>query len=272
MYVPRRGRKVLRRRPVRARKLAKKHPSKGVTLGVKKYVKRVIARNIENKTVEINYGQSFGSYLEDNTLNCYPMLPYTGYMALGQGVTQGTRIGNQIKVRKVMLNYVLRPSPYDAVFNTNPQPFEMDLMLGYVKQYPGVLPNSADTARLFQSGATSFAPSGSLRDIISTLNTDVWHIAKRWRHKIGTANYGGTGANAGQQYFNNNDFKLNVVQKMDITKFCNKNLRFNDGGTAIEGKNLFFMYQALAASGGTFTATQLPANIEFWISLDYEDA
>ena len=144
----------------------------------KKYVKKSISRNIENKTVEINAGQSFGSYLEDNTLNAYPMLPYSGYMSIPQGVTQGTRLGNEIRIKKVMLNYVLRPAPYDATFNANPQPFEIELMLGYVKQYPGVLPNNADTVRLYQSGATSFAPSGSLRDIISTINGDVWHISK----------------------------------------------------------------------------------------------
>jgi len=55
------------------------------------------------------------------------MLPYTGYGTIPQGVTQGTRIGNTVKVKKLMLSYVLRPTSYNATFNAFPQPVEVDL-------------------------------------------------------------------------------------------------------------------------------------------------
>jgi len=250
----------------------KSKTTKKVSKSVKKYVKSQISRNIENKCINVNGGQSFGNISESTDMNVYPMLPYTGYGTIPQGVTQGTRIGNSVKVKKLILSYVLRPTPYNASFNPFPEPVEVDMFLGYVNQVPGFLPVPGDFTYLFQNGASTAAPVGTLRDIISTVNTDYWTIKKRWRHKLGYAAYTGTGAVANTQFSANNDFKLNVVKKLDITKLVNKQLKFLDSANTLQGKNLFFFYQAVAASGGNFSSTTLPCNIEFWIDLQYEDA
>lgn len=258
-------RKGRKRQPLRAKKTT-------VSQAVKKYVKRSIHANVENKQVNINAGASFGTILESTDMNMYPMLPYTGLWTIPQGVTVNARIGNQIKIRKIMLNYVLRPNPYDAVFNVATVPQEIDMFLGYTKQLPGFAPVAGDLGNLFQNGAAALAPVGSLRDIISSVNTDYWHISKRWRHKLGYASSTGTGGNAGNQFFTNNDFKLNVVKKLDITKFCPKTVTFNDANNTPQGRNLFFFYQSVRADGIIGGATQLPVNIEFWIDFKYEDA
>ena len=250
----------------------KSKSTKKVSKSVKKYVKSQISRNIENKCINVNGGGSFGNIAESADMNVYPMLPYTGYGTIPQGVTQGTRIGNSVKVKKLMLSYVLRPLPYNASFNPIPQPVEVDMYLGYVNQVPGFLPVPGDFTYLFQNGASTAAPNGTLRDLISTVNTDYWTIKKRWRHKIGYAAYAGTGSDAPSQQYTNNDFKLNVVRKMDITKLVNKNLKFLDAANTLQGKNLFLFYEAVASSGGAFSSTTLPCNIEFWIDLQYEDA
>jgi len=245
---------------------------RSVSAGVKKYVKSQISKNIENKCININAGSSFGNITESTDMNVYPMLPYTGYGTIPQGITQGTRIGNAVKVKKLTLSYVLRPTPYSATSNAFPQPVEVDMFLGYVNQVPGFLPVPGDFTYLFQQGATSIAPVGNLRDIIATVNTDYWTIKKRWRHKIGYASSEGTGAYPADQYFANNDFKLNAVRKLDITKLVQKQLKFLDSANTLQGKNLFFFYQAVAATGGSFSSTTLPVNIEFWVDLQYEDA
>jgi len=269
MVFRRKFRKAVRRAKPRARVGRK---TGGVTKAVKRYVKRTFASQTENKRANINSAATFGNVAHNATLNAYPMLPYTGYWSIGQGVTQGTRIGNQVKVRKLMLNYVLRPMPYNATTNVVPQPTEVDLFLGYLNQNSGTLPVAADISNLFQSGAGVAAPVGTLRDLISSINADYWTIKKRWRHKIGYAAYGGTGTDAPSQSYTNNDFKLNVVKKLNITNLVNKNLKFNDATSSVQGKNLFFMFQAVASSGGAFSATTTPCNIEFWIDLEYEDA
>ena len=243
---------------------------KQVSSAVKQYVKRTIHSNVENKCVQINFGGPFGNVFESLDFNSYSMCP--GVWTISQGITQGTRIGNQIKVRKVMLNYILRPSPYDVVTNINPRPVEVQLLLGRVKLTPGSTPNGTDVNNMFQAGASVSAPMGGTRDLISVINTDYWDIKKRWNHKIGYASNDGTGSIPGSQYNTNNDFKLNVVKRMDITKMCPATCTFNDNVGVSLTKNLYFMYYAVSADGIVYPATAQPANIEFWVDFHYEDA
>jgi len=257
--------RVARRRVVRGRKF-------GVSSAVKKYVKRTLHVQLENKSVQINAGTGFGNVLQNTTMNAYPMCPLSGFWSIGQGVGSGARIGNQIKTRRCTLSYVLRANQYDAINNPAPIPCEVQLMLGYVKNTPSFAPAAVDINQLFQNGSSSAAPVGNLRDIVSVINTDYWVIKKRWLHKIGYSVSQGTGAQVIPQYYANNDFKLNVVKKMDITKMVPATYQFNDGGISPTSRNLFFMYQAVAASGEILPATRIPITIEYWIDYHYEDA
>lgn len=260
------------RRPARSKRrvVGGKRPS--VSAGVKKYVKSQIHSTIENKCVQVNFGNSFGNVNESPDFNAYPMCPLATYWTINQGVGQGNRVGNIIKTRKVYLNYVLRPLPYSATTNPQPNPCEVQLMLGYVKNTPCFTPVGGDISFLFQSGSASTAPIGSLRDLVSVINDDYWVIKKRWTHKVGYAASEGTGANPGNQFQANNDFKLNYVKRLDITKHIPKTHVFNDGSATTNTRNLFLMYYAVAADGGTYGSNGLVANIEFWIDFHYEDA
>lgn len=246
--------------------------SSSVSVAVKKYVKRTLHTAIETKSVQINGGYSFAGVASDPDLNAYPCCPVSSFWTLSQGVGSGSRLGNDIKIRKVMLNYVLRPLPYDALTNPNPQPQEIMLMLGYVKNTPSFPPIAGDINGLFQAGNSVTGPIGTLRDTIAVINTDYWVIKKKWQHKLGYANYGGTGNLPAQQSFANNDHKLNIVRRMDITKFLPKTVNFNDANVTVNTKNLFFMQQAVPCNGSAFAVGQLTANIEFWIDFHYEDA
>jgi len=257
------------------RKRSARKPRKRVTMvsaAVKKYVKRTIHTNIENKCVQINGGNSFGNVLESPDFNAFPMCPQSGYWGISQGVLQGNRISNQIKTRRAYLSYVLRPVAYNAITNPNPIPCEVQLMLGYVKNTPSFPPAAVDITQLFQSGSSVAAPVGSLRDIISVINKDFWVIKKRWTHKIGYASATGTGALASAQFHANNDFKYNVVKRIDITKMMPATFIFNDAGISAISKNLYFMYYAVSADGSILGAQFLPANIEFWLDYHFEDA
>lgn len=264
--IKRGGKRLLKKR------VYKKRGGKKISLAIKKYVNRTIAKDIENKSVQINGGNSFGSYLESPEFNAYPMCPYTGYWTIPQGVGAGNRVGNQIRPKKVMLNYVLRPLPHDAVTNPNPLPCQVLLYLGYVKSSPSSLPIAIDFNYFFQSGSSSISPVGNLRDTVSVINKDYWTIKKKWSHKIGYSAYNGTGQIAGSQFQQNNDFKMNAVRKLDITKLVPKTLIFNDTQQSTNTKNLFFMYEAVSATGSTLGLQFLTSNIEFWIDFEYEDA
>jgi len=262
--------KPLRKRAYRKRAAGGKRTS--VSAGVKSYIKRTIHSQIENKSAQVNQQISFGSYAESPDLNAFPMLPQTGYWTIGQTVGAGGRLGNQIKVRSVHLNYILRPNPYDASFNFNPTPCHVCLYLGYVKNAPSYVPVNADFTHFYQSGSSSIAPFGTLKDTVCPINKDYWVIKKRWHHKIGYAINDGTGAQSGQQFLANNDFQMNVVKRLDITKMCTKTLTFNDGSGGITNKNLYFMYEAVLANGNPAGVTSLMCNIDYWIDFVYEDA
>lgn len=244
----------------------------GVSLAVKKYVKRAIHVNVENKTQTVNYSGNFGNASANASLYTYPVTPYTGFMTVGQGITQNTRIGNEIKIRKAYLRYVLRPLGYNASTNVNPVPIQVEMFLGRTRLCPGDIPVAGDFTVLFQNGSSSIGPVGTLKDLISNVNTDYWTVKKRWSHKLGFGEYAGTGSIAQQQFFSNNDFKLNVVKKLDITKYYPKTLKFNDATNQVQGPGLFLWYQAISANGNDSGSTQLTANIDFWIDIQYEDA
>jgi len=257
--------------PMRKKRVYGKRKS-SVSQVVKKYVKRTIHAQVENKCTQISSGATFGNVLQDPELNAFPMAPLSGFWSIAQGVQQGQRLGNQIRTRKAYLNYVLRPVRYDSVYNPNPQPSEVQLMLGHVKNTPAFAPAAPDVQLLFQNGSTTAPPTGSLRDIISVINTDFWVIKKRWTHKIGYASSTGTGLSGNNQYFANNDFKLNVVKRIDITQYLPKLFQFNDNSISPTSKNLFFMFYAVSSDGGIYPATTTPVNIEFWLDYHFEDA
>lgn len=243
-----------------------------VSKAVKQYVKRAIHVDQENKVVNFNTSQNFGNASANASMYAHPILPYTGFGTIGQSITQGGRIGNQVTIRKVMLNYVLVSRGYDVNNNPFPAPVVVQMFLGRLKGCPGELPAVADFNNLFQLGSSVLGPQGNLTDMVSSINKDYWDIQKGWSHKVGFSGYNGTGAIANLQYFNNNDFKLNVIKKLDITKYVQKVLKFNDGNNTVQGKNLFLFYQALSANGSTNGSTVLPCNINFWIDIQYEDA
>lgn len=265
---------AIKKRLLRKKRTLKKRIAKPkISLAVKKYVKRTVHAQIENKCIQINPGQfGFGNVLESPDFNAYPMAPLSTFWTVSPGVGQGARVGNVIKVRKVMLNYILRPAPYDATTNLNPQPSEVRLILGYVKNAPASLPITTDIQQLFNVGSSSTSPVGTLKDLISVYNTDYWNIKKSWTHKLGFANNQGTGGSPGVNYHANNDFKYNAMKRLDITKFMPKTCVFNDAAGTTNTKNLFFMMYAVAAGGGTYTATTLPVFIDYWIDFAYEDA
>ena len=247
--------------------------SSAVSSAVKGYVKKAIAADLENKQVAATTITSFGSILQETSMNSRPILPYTGYGPLIlQGVGQGGRVGNSCKIKSVFLNYVLYPLPYDVVTNPNPTPFHVQMFLGNVRQYKGILPQSTDVNLMFQLGSSTVAPQGTLIDLCSQINTDDWDIKKKWDHKLGYATSGGTGTSAIYQSYANNDFKLNVVRKMNITKHCNSLMKFNDAASTISGSNLFLFFQAISCNGGAYGATVQVARIQYQIIINYEDA
>lgn len=260
------GKRVLRKRVYRKKSVPK------VSTTVRKYVKKEIARQAENKVVNINQAREFGSYLDSNTMNAFPLTPYpTLFPGPTLGVNSNQRIGNQCRTRKVMLNYVLRPTPYNATVNPSPQPVHVQMYLLYLKQSSGSLPGSAEFTAFYNNGSSSFAPSATLSDLISDENTSRFTILKKWSHRVGFQNNQNSGVNVGWQGYANNGFQMNIVKKLNITSLYPKILRFDDSGQSLMGRGVFLCYQAIASNGLALAAGIRPVAIDFWVHLEFED-
>ena len=209
---------------------------------IKQYVKKEIAKDIENKSVQLTISTasgSFGSIASSSSMNVFPIVPYTGYFTMSQGITSNTRIGNSIRPKIVTLNYIITPNGYNVTTNPFPLPCTVQFYIGYVKNASGQLPSAVDIASLYQSNASSIPPAGSNIDLVLPINRDYWVIKKAWTHKIGYSNNAGTGNNAAFQTFANNDYKLEVKRALSITKLYNKVMKFNDAPSTMQGQGLF---------------------------------
>lgn len=268
--------KIPKSKAVRAKKAPKARKSKTskiLTPAVKQYIKSTIHKNMENKEQLVQWSQSMGGYNSSNTLYAFPLTPYTGGISITQGVTQGTRVGNQIRPRKLMWNFVLTQLRYNAATNPAPQPLNVEIYICSLKSAIGELPQAFDINAFFQLGATSVAPSGQVLDATLNVNKDVFQLHRRLRYKLGFANYGGTGTTPDFQSYSNNEYKLAIFQKLDLTKYCPKVIDYNDSSTTPTSKCVFALVNVLPATGASsFGAGILPMRIDGHVHLIYEDA
>ena len=172
-----------------------------------------------------------------------------------------------------MFRYVLRPLAYDATINSVPQPYEVQMLFCRVKNNPTSIPASAEVNNLFQLNNASLGPQGTLEDLCVPFNKDYWEILKVQRHKIGYADNTGSGAQITSAYLANNDFKLNVVNSINLTKYYPKTVKFNDTTNTPTTKGIFLLINVIpAASSAAIPATQLPVRIHSYIDYQYEDS
>jgi len=242
---------------------------------IKRYVNNTIHRNIENKSAAVYLSQSYvASYANNNALTTLSMIPYANISTHGSGTVTGqaSRIGNTIRTMKCIFSFVLRPNQYDVLFNTTVIPQDVYMMFGKVKNSKPQQPISTDFAKLFQAGNSTQAPVGLL-DAVLPINNDWFKVYKRLMFKVGYAGAnGGTGVGgvAATHYQANNDYKLNTIRRIDITKFCPKVVKFNDNTLQPTNDGLWCWIWANSCDGQTVGSR--PCVIDYSIHYEYEDA
>jgi len=267
---------VRKRAPLRRRavtRVGKPSIRNSVVSYVKGYVQRAIAAKAENKVVNVQSSVSLCSYANDNTCRAIALTPNSTY-SITQGITQNTRVGNSITVKRIMFNYTITTRPYDAITNSVPRPGLIQMILCRVKNSPSDIPNNGDVNNLFQNGSAAASPLGTIEDLNRYFNKDYFQILKSWSHKLGCASYTGTGstapATAQLQYYANNDFEFFIQRKMDISKYIPKTMKFNDNTGAQTGAGIFLLTQYLNADGTSHT--QISADLKFYINFEFEDS
>lgn len=256
---------------MKKRALKKRIGKPKVSKSIKTFVNRAIAVKAENKIINIQSSVSLTGYNTDNTLRSIALTPNTSW-GIGQGVTQSTRVGNAITVKRIMFNYTLYPRNYDVSTYSVPKPGLVMLILCRVKNRPSDIPNSTDVSLLFQNGASASAPFATIEDNNRYFNKDYFDILKCWTHKLGNAAYTGTGGFPQSQYYANNDFNFLYQRKMNIAKYIPKVMKFQDGTTSQTGKGIFLLAQYMNADGSVLTGGNIAADLKYYINFEFEDS
>lgn len=243
---------------------------------MKKMIRREIARNVENKTVQMfDFSRQLRNQLDSefDAKNVIALGPDPSSILISQGTGQGGRIGNRIRTKKLMFSGVLNPNPYDQFYNAYPQPTHVKMFFFYDKTDPNALPQPATANDFFQNGNSARGFQGDVSDCVMPVNADRYRVLTTRRFKLGCAQYSGSGANANLGNFANNDFKLNCEFKIDLTKYYPKDVRFPDNSSLPTTRGLYCMIVFGTADGLVHGGDYSRAvTIQYVQDYHYEDA
>jgi len=248
-----------------------------VSKSIKKYVNATIHKNIENKIQNFNEDFSFSSVAQDPTMSIAPITPQSSQpsgIKISQGVGAGDRTGNSIRTRKVIFRYSLTPQPYDENFVPYPQPVWVRMYFGYIRGCRDSEPTAGQLSNFFQAGNVSEPFAGNLTDMVRPYNKDLFHVCCMRTHKIGNAfitKNRTTPSAVDEQNYSNNDFKLNAMGSIDLTKYIPKTMKFNDSNDNPD-TGLYVWFNSVYASGNFTTDNIAQTRCFYSIDYEYEDA
>lgn len=211
--------------------------------------------------------------------NCINLVPSSGTYTIAQGVGQGQRIGNKVGVKRAILRLTMQPLPYNLTSNSVPVP---QVVVGYLfslKSVNAALSNAQAAVNgsggfFFQNGNASIGFRGTLSDYQNLVNKDVITPYKRFVFKVGAQHYSSnTGNQANLFNYTNNDFKMCALSSTNVTKWFPKTLRFEDGFSDTQCRQLFAVFGPADADGGINASgfNAIPLNWSYTIDLDYTD-
>lgn len=253
------------------RKSMKKTSKKDKQLATIAYVKKLVDSRIEDKAQHFDDVINFGSYFLDLDLNAVPIGPSSTSYLVNQGPGQGQRIGNVIRVKKVILKYYLFPLPQSET-NSPVQPQIVRIWVGNIRSDLSVKPDSTYIAKLYQSGNSAVPPTNTVDDMLAPINKDLFVEKASRIHKVGHA-IGDPSSDAYvqvNQFFSNNDSVMGTFGTIDCTKFFRTKLHFDDA-TNTPDSNVFMWMEAVNCDNSqslTGPTVKMVYNIEFV----YEDA
>jgi len=238
---------------------------------IKTIVRKALDRRIENKTAGVT-GQ-LGSYQDgaNTVIGSFQLLP-----AITQGVTESTRVGNTIKMKNIYLKGFLRYNTTGLlnVTPTNPLPYHVRLFIGRLKSTI-LAPTVSEFQLLLRTGA-SVVPFNSTDGLSLSrkVNSELFTVYYDKIFKLGTAIPSQTSA-----VFNvangisNNDYKLNHMIKINMTKFLKKNFIYDNNATGPTNNGLY-MWSGLvdALASDIVLGNSPPVVFDFDIEYSYEDA
>nr|WAE42953.1 MAG: capsid protein [Cressdnaviricota sp.] len=226
-----------------------------VSQTLKRYVKKTVRANTPLKK-DWNNGAGILQNALGTTISPYQQSILPDVL---QGVGEGDRIGDRIKVRSSHIVMNVWARAYNS--STNSLQKEQFVKIWIVKQKQlsqNTTITASDLNKFFQLGSSSTGMSNSLADITRDVNDNLFTVKYQRTYKIGFSAL--TPSNTVTQsgfIAPNNDFKLHHQFKIPVGKYMKKLLHYDDANTYISNDNLFMIMQTVAYDNTIVTSAPI---------------
>jgi len=251
---------------------------------VKQMIDKKLDDAIEDKVLDYNFQLSISQTSADPAgqtqmdINNQFCLTVGSQNQIVQGVAQGGRVGNKIRIKAGKLKFMLSPA-FKGSTNTLPQPQIVRCVLYYDRldetnsspsPFAPILAGSTET---FQSGSTDSMFQGNQHDITRTFNDDRFKVMWQKDYKIGFSNYIDP-VNTPFQNFQNNDALMSRYEVLDYTKYIIKHVRWNDNNLGPSTRGLYFYAYCVNMTDlpASLPVPMRPINLKGSMQIIYEDA
>lgn len=260
-----------------AKAVSQKPQAKRPTKAFSEKVSKVLSRNAEHKVITYNitdqpecFTAAYVGFPTGNYTVLTPSESLTGYNII-TGSGNATRVGNRVTTKSLKFDYVLSCNPYNAATNTKPRPVAIRFYFFKSKiQASGDVTLSQLQNTFFENGVTSTGFVGTLTDLNKRICPDNFTYQGHRTFKLGNAIVSQTGSSAGDEFYANNDFKLNHVGSVDCTKWCPKVIKWNDSAE-VNSPWLFFFCQVLGADNVIIPPTEHVCTLSITTIFKYID-
>jgi len=242
---------------------------------LKTAIAKVVSGMAEKKIATISDGIALSSAFTPGYLafasgiRC--ISPYSSALAfnIGTGSQVNQRTGNKIRPTKCTMKYVISPNVYSAGNNPQPQPVIVRLWIFKPKDQSTFSPS---VSGFFQNGASSSNFSGNLQDIVRSVNTESYTLlaTKTWKIGMALSEYASI-TYGGFANYANNDYKMNAIGELDVTKYLAKVYTYDDSDNTPTNVPTYMVWEAVNADGSSMVSGGYPVTVTYTLQMNYVD-
>lgn len=260
-------RNVRKMRPSRSRR-PRRSSRTSVSKATKRYVKKAIHSNIENKVQVINQSNNnittalVGASIP-YIINCIPSIP--------SGSDQGERQGVVVTPRTVTIRGFVNMKPHNST--TNPYaPIKLKMWLVSYKLQNRNTATLAlgDFDRFFEAGNSSAGFQGNMLDMLLPINKSDWIVYATKTINLGTSSTSSAYSGSGFTY---DASRFSVPFYFNVGKHLKQKLMYDDANASQPtNRNMSVIVQAVSAEGSSGGGAFTPCEIHYSHRFEFEDA
>lgn len=265
----------------RTKKLTlKKKMSKKKPVAMTKLIRKVIRRYAEKKQLYYDQTANLASISNTSTTvagNIWHLTPYIGNTygpTINRGSANNQFLGNDFRITKYTFDLTIYPALYNATTNNQSKPYFVRLYFFKVKKNPVTAPPVSDfqwvAGNFFEAGGTNQGFYGSLIDLSKKISTENYTYLTSRTYKVGPAAPATGSGSTAYHIATNNDFKLAIFDKINLTKYFKTPIKVNDANQTMTPW-VFCLAQIVSATGEVTNTSQRPIDIQSVINVSYTD-